>query len=118
MKRPRTSRMRKVNELMREVIAEEMNKLKDPRLGFVTVTDVRTAPDLRRATVYFSVLDPDDAKGTLEALQSSHHRIQRAIANQAHLKYTPVLTFQLDDALERGLRISQLLHDLEVEADE
>lgn len=113
MKRANSPRMRKVNELMREVIAEEVARLKDPRLGFVTVTDVRTSPDLRRATVYFSVLDPDDADGTAAALASSHHRIQRAIASQAHLKYTPVLEFALDDALERGLRINKLLHDLE-----
>ncbi len=118
MKRPRTSRMRKVNELMREVIAEEAGKLKDPRLGFVTITDVRTSPDLRRATVYFSVLDAEDRQGSTEALQSAHHRIQRAIANQAHLKYTPVLSFKIDEALEQGLRISKLLHELEVDADE
>ncbi|NND03406.1 MAG: 30S ribosome-binding factor RbfA [Acidimicrobiia bacterium] len=107
--------MRKVNELMREVIAEEIALLKDPRLGFVTVTDVRTAPDLRKATVYYSVLEAKDEEGSAAALQSAHHRIQKAIANQAHLKYTPVLEFERDDALERGLRISKLLHDLEDE---
>lgn len=117
MKRPRGSRMRKVNELMREVIAEEVARLKDPRIGFVTITDVRTSPDLRTATVYFSVLNDDDREETAAALQSAHHRIQRAIANQAHLKYTPVLEFEIDDALERGLRISKLLHELEVEDD-
>ena len=118
MKRPRTSRMRKVNELMREVIAEEVTKLKDPRIGFVTVTEVRTAPDLRRATVFFSVLDPAEAEATAEALQSAHHRIQKTIARVGHLKYTPVLEFRLDDALERGLRISKLLHNLEADSDE
>ena len=118
MKRPRTSRMRKVNALMREVIAEEVTKLKDPRIGFVTITEVRTAPDLRRATVFFSVLDPEDAEETAEALQSGHHRIQRTIARVGHLKYTPVLEFRLDDALERGLRISKLLRNLEGDSDE
>ena len=115
MKRARSSRMRKVNELMREVIAEQVTLLKDPRLGFVTVTEVRTSPDLRRAKVYYSVLNLEDQEGTAAALQGSHHRIQRAIADQAHLKYTPVLEFELDDALERGLRISKLLHELEDE---
>jgi ribosome-binding factor A len=118
MKRAKTSRMRKVNELMREVIADEVATLKDPRLGFVTITGVRTSPDLRRATVFFSVLDEADQEGTAAALNSAHHRIQRAIAVQAHLKYTPVLEFRVDDALERGLRISKLLHDIEVESDE
>lgn len=117
MKRARSPRMRKVNELMREVIAEEVGKLKDPRLGFVTITDVRTAPDLRRATVFYSVLDEADQEGTAAALLSAHHRIQKSIAAQAHLKYTPVLEFSLDDALERGMRISKLLHELE-ETDE
>lgn len=117
MKRGRSTRMRKVDELMREVIAGEVGELKDPRLGFVTITEVRTAPDLRRATVFFSVLDEADQEGTAAALASAHHRIQKAIASQAHLKYTPVLEFTLDDALERGLRISKLLHELE-ETDE
>ena len=72
MKRAKTPRMRKVNELMREVIADEVATLKDPRLGFVTITDVRTAPDLRRATVFFSVLDESDQKGTAAALNAAH----------------------------------------------
>jgi len=113
MKQARGSRMRKVNELMREVIAGEITRLKDPRLGFVTVTAVRTSPDLRKATVYYTVLDDDDREGTSAALNSAHHRIQRSIANQAHLKYTPVLDFAVDDALERGMRISKLLYELE-----
>ena len=117
MKRAKTSRMRKVNELMREVIADEVALLKDPRLGFVTVTDVRTAPDLRKATVYYSVLKAEDQEGSAAALKSAHHRIQKAIAKQAHLKYTPVLEFELDEALERGLRISKLLHELEEDDD-
>jgi ribosome-binding factor A len=110
--------MRKVNELMREVIAEEVTRLKDPRIGFVTITEVRTAPDLRRATVFYSVLDPAQAEETGEALQSAHHRIQRTIAREGHLKYTPVLEFRIDDALERGLRISKLLQDLEADRDD
>jgi len=118
MKRAKTSRMRKVNELMREVIAEEVAMLKDPRLGFVTITDVRTSPDLRRATVFFSVLDEADQEGTAAALTAAHSRVQRAIAAQAHLKYTPVLEFRVDEALERGLRISKLLHELEAESNE
>lgn len=118
MKRPRTSRMRKVNELMREVIADEVIRLKDPRLGFVTITEVRTAPDLRRATVFFSVLDPEDAEGSAAALQSAHHRIQQKIAREGRLKYTPVLDFKVDEALERALRISKLLRNLDGDSSE
>ena len=118
MKPARTPRMRKVNELLREVIAEEVTHLKDPRIGFVTITAVQAAPDLRKASVFFSVLEPDKAESTREALESAHHRIQRAIATQARLKYTPVLEFQQDDALERGLRINELLTQLDNENDE
>jgi len=118
MKKSRSSRMRKVDELMREVIADEVARLKDPRLGFVTVTHVRTSPDLRRATVYYSVLAADDREGTAQALASASRRLQSAVARQGHLKYTPVLEFALDDALERGLRINQLLRDLESEEHE
>ena len=117
MKPARTPRMRKVNELLREVIAEEVTHLKDPRIGFVTITAVQAAPDLRKATVFFSVLEPDKAEETREALKSAHHRIQRAVASQARLKYTPVLEFRQDDALERGLRISELLAQLESESE-
>lgn len=114
--RQKTPRMRKVNELLREVIAEEVAQLKDPRLGFVTVTGVETAPDLRTATVFYSVLGSDEeAVATGEALASAARRLQAAIASQARLKYTPVLRFAVDPAIERGLRISELLHGLEEE---
>jgi ribosome-binding factor A len=108
--------MRKVNELLREVIAEEVGGLKDPRIGFVTITGVDTAPDLRHATVYYTVLGtPEEAAETGAALQHAHSRFQRAIASQVRMRYTPVLEFQVDEAVERGLRINQILHDLEVE---
>lgn len=116
MSRGRTPRMRKVNELLREVIAEEVNGLKDPRIGFVTITGVDTNPDLRHATVYYTVLGtPEEVAETGEALQHAHSRFQRAIASQVRMRYTPVLEFRVDEAVERGLRISQILHDLEVE---
>lgn len=103
-------RMRKVNELLREVVAEEVRDLVDPRLGFVTVTAVDTSPDLRSATVFYSVLgeDVDSAAG----LKSAAPRIQAAIGNQVRMKYTPKLTFEVDEALAQGLRINELLHSL------
>lgn len=117
--RQKTPRMRKVNELLREVIAEEVAQLKDPRLGFVTVTGVETAPDLRTANVFYSVLgSAEEAAATGDALASAARRLQAAIASQARLKYTPVLRFVVDPAIERGLRISELLHELEEEESE
>ena len=107
-------RMRKVNELLREIIAEQVTELKDPGLGFVTITAVDTAPNLRHATVYYSTLGtPEEAAETGAALTRAHSRLQRAVARQARLKYTPVLEFASDAALEQGLRINQILRDLD-----
>ncbi len=113
MSKPPSPRMRKVNELLREILAEEVTELKDPRIGFVTITGVDTAPNLRNATVFFSVLGDEDAmEQTGEALTHAHSRLQRAIARQARLKYTPVLEFRPDMAIEQGLRINEILRHL------
>jgi ribosome-binding factor A len=108
--------MRKVNEALREVIAEELVELKDPRLGFLTITGVECAPDLRHATVFYSVLgSDDDAASSAAALRSARRRLQGAIASGLRLKYTPVLDFEVDPSIEQGLRIARILHDLEEE---
>jgi ribosome-binding factor A len=106
-------RMRRVNELMREVIGSTIaSELEDPRIGFVTVTSVDTSPDLRSARVYVSVLgDEAEREASLAGLRSSHGVIQSAIASQVRIKRTPTLTFHYDDAPERGVRISRLLED-------
>ena len=118
MSKPPSPRMRKVNELLREILAEEVTELKDPRIGFVTITGVDTAPNLRNATVFFSVLGDDDAMRTTgEALTHAHSRLQRAIARQARLKYTPVLEFEPDLAIEQGLRINEIIRHLHDEDD-
>ena len=110
-------RMRKVNELLREVIADEVVALKDPRIGFVTVTGVNTAPDLRHATVYYSVLGSGEAQeATADALVSAAARLQRAVGSQTRLKFTPVLEFAVDPAIESGDRIDQILRELEGDA--
>ena len=108
--------MRKVNESLREVIANEVVLLKDPRLGFVTITGVECAPDLRHAWVFFSALgDEDKVAATGEALRSASRKIQAAVGRQTRLKYTPVLDFAVDPAIEQGIRISRLLHEIEQE---
>ena len=118
MSKPPTPRMRKVNELLREILAEEVTELTDPRIGFLTITGVDTAPNLRTATVFFSVLGDEEARdATGEALTHAHSRLQRAIATQARLKYTPVLEFKPDVAIEQGLRINEILHHLHDEED-
>lgn len=113
-----SARMRKVNELVREIVADEVTELKDPGLGFVTVTAVDTAPDLRHAIVYYSVLGSEEvAASTAEALGRAHSRLQRAIGRQARLKFTPVLEFRPDEAVARGIRINELLAGLDAAPD-
>jgi ribosome-binding factor A len=108
-----TARMRRVNEAIREVLGDAITtELKDPRIGFVTVTDVDTSPDLRSARVYVSVLGPPaDRERSLDGLRSSHGVLQGKIASAMRLKRTPTLTFLYDESAERGDRISRLLDE-------
>ncbi len=116
MKRARSPRMRKIDELLREVLAEQVVVLKDPRIGFVTVTGVETSPDLRRATVFYSVLgSEEEAEATAEALRHAAPHLQAKLARQVRLKFTPVLSFEIDPAIERGARLTRLFHELETE---
>lgn len=108
-----TARMRRVNEVMREVIGDSIStELEDPRIGFVTVTAVETSPDLRSARVYVSVLGGErEREATLAALTSAHGVLQAAVAGQTRMKRTPTLTFHYDDTPERGQRLSRLLDE-------
>ena len=108
-----SERMRRVNEVIREVIGEAIaGELDDPRIGFVTVTSVDTAPDLRSARVFVSVLgDEAERERTLAALRSSHGLLQGRIATEMRIKYTPTLSFHYDDGPERGVRLAQLLDE-------
>jgi ribosome-binding factor A len=110
-------RMRRVNEAVREVLSVAIgNELKDPRIGFVTVTSVSTSPDLRHARVYISVLgDEGQRAGSLEGLTSSRGYLQRRVAMELRLKHTPQLEFEYDESTDRGLRISELLREADSE---
>ena len=103
--------MRRVNEAVREVLSARIAEgLKDPRIGFVTVTAVDTSPDLRQARVYVSVLgDEEQRERTLAGLASSHGYLQTRIAAELRLKRTPTLEFVYDESVDRGMRISELL---------
>jgi ribosome-binding factor A len=104
-------RMRRVDEAVREVLSDAIShQVKDPRVGFVTVTAVETAPDLRRARVFVSVLgDAGVRRRSLDGLQSAHGVLQRAVASELRLKHTPALEFVYDDTAERGMRITELI---------
>ena len=108
-----TARMRRVNEVIREVLAAAIaTDLKDPRIGFVTVTDVDTSPDLRAARVFVSVLGTEaEREDTLAGLRSAHGVLQGRIASELRMKRTPTLTFHYDDSIERGIRLSELLDE-------
>ncbi len=106
-----TGRMRRVDEAVREVLSDAIAcDVKDPRVGFVTVTAVSTSPDLRHATVYVSVLGDEGVRErSLAGLQSAHGYLQKRVARELRIKHTPTLDFAYDDSLDRSLRINELL---------
>ncbi len=114
-----TGRMRRVDEAVRQVIGDAVAaELKDPRVGFLTVTDVRTSPDLRHARVYVSVLgadgsssQPEEREATLDGLRSAHGFLQGKVASELHLKRTPTLEFVYDDTTDRALRLERLIEE-------
>lgn len=110
-----SDRMRRVDEAIRQVIgAVVAGELKDPRVGFVTVTDVRTSADLSHARVYVSVLGDDEERAaSMDGLQSAHGYLQGRVASELHLKRTPTLTFAYDDTTDRALRVDALLEEIE-----
>jgi ribosome-binding factor A len=105
--------MRRVNEAVREVLSEAVGGLQDPRIGFVTITRVETAPDLRQAKVFVSVLGSERKRErTLEGLASAHGVLQSRIADELRMKRTPQLTFEYDPSVEYGVKMSKLIDEL------
>jgi ribosome-binding factor A len=107
----RSGRMRRVDEAVREVLSDGIaTQLRDPRVGFVTVTGVKTSSDLRHARVYVSVLgDEATREASMAGLRSAHGFLQGLLASELKLKHTPALTFLYDESIDRGMRISRLL---------
>jgi ribosome-binding factor A len=107
------ARMRRVNEAVREVLSARLaGGLKDPRIGFVTVTAVETSPDLRHARVFVSVLGGEEERqDTLSGLASAHGILQGAVAEQLRMRRTPTLDFVYDHSIDRGMRITELLEE-------
>jgi ribosome-binding factor A len=109
-----SGRMRRVDEAIREVLSDALGSadLKDPRIGFVTVTDVKTSADLRHARVYVTVLGGQEERTqTLAGLQSAHGVLQRRVNQELRMKRTPTLEFHYDDTTDRAMRMEQLLDD-------
>jgi ribosome-binding factor A len=106
-------RMRRVDEAVREVLSDAIAKdLQDPRVGFVTVTGVKTSPDLRHARVFVSVLGDEQVRSdSLTGLRSAHGFLQGRVAAELRLKHTPMLEFDYDESVDRAMRISRLIEE-------
>ena len=105
--------MRRVDEAVREVLADAIPRcVKDPRVGFVTVTDVDTSPDLRHAQVFVSVLGDEQARSAcLDGLTSAHGVLQREVGGSLRMKRTPTLTFHIDETALRAARLEALIDE-------
>ena len=105
--------MRRVNESVRQVLSESIGQLKDPRIGFVTITGVETSADLRYARVYLSVLGAERKRAqTLAGLQAARSLLQAQLGRELRLKRTPQLAFEYDPSVERGVRMTKLIDEL------
>jgi ribosome-binding factor A len=105
--------MRRVNESVRQVLSEAIGQLKDPRIGFVTITGVETSTDLRHARVYLSVLGTERKRAqTLAGLQAARSLLQAQLGRELRLKRTPQLAFEYDPSVERGVRMTKLIDEL------
>src|ERR671935_865758 len=108
-----SERMGRVNEAVKEVLSEGIGELKDPRIGFVTITAVETSSDLRHARVFVSVLGSERKRErTLEGLGAAHGVLQARVARELRMKRTPQLAFEYDPSVERGVRMTQLIDEL------
>lgn len=114
-----SARRVRVAEEFRKVLAEEVQRLKDPRVGFVTITGVDVTPDLRRAVVYYTVLGEErDRKATAAGLRSATPRLRSELGRQIRLKFLPELRFEQDDAAAQGDRVEELLRKIHEEEGE
>jgi ribosome-binding factor A len=111
-----SQRKEKVQKLARRVLGEEIQALKDPRVGFATVTAVRISADLRHARVFVSVLGtPDQQKETMKGLRSATPYLRSELGRQIRMKYLPELTFELDHGVEDAERVESLLRRIHEE---
>ena len=110
-KYPRSAR---VNEVVREALADELERMNDPRLSMVTITGVDVAPDLRQARVYYSALGRADDE-VVTALRAAAPHLRAVLGREVRLKYLPRLEFHLDPAIEQGQRVEDILRSLHAE---
>lgn len=115
---PMSHRAQKVREFLKEEVSQIIQqKLKDPRIGFVSVTDVEVSVDLRYATVFVSVLGDEEAKhSTMAGLQSAQGYIRGEVGRRLQIRYSPEIAFKLDESIERGTRVVTLIRQVSKDA--
>jgi ribosome-binding factor A len=107
---PKGSRTARVSEEFREILAEEIPRLKDPRVGFVTVTAVSVSPDLRHARVYYTAMGDERARAATRAgLRSARAHLRGVLGHQVRLKFLPDLVFEEDDTMDVAARIDRII---------
>jgi ribosome-binding factor A len=112
-----SERLRRVNEEIRTIVAERVLELKDPRIGFVTITDVDTTADFSQAEVFYTVYDEETAEQTAEGLASATPLLRREVGNRLRIRRTPDLHFTHDPAPAQGRHIEQLLRRIREDED-
>ena len=104
------ARTERINEEFREVLAQEIQRLKDPRVGFVTVTGVKVTSDLRHARIFYTVLgDESERRASGAGLRSARAHLRAVLGRQVRLKFLPELEFEEDTALEEAIRIDRII---------
>jgi ribosome-binding factor A len=113
-----SQRVEKLQKLAREVLSEEIARLKDPRVGFVTVRTVRMTSDLSYAKVYVTVMGEDDSRdATMAGLKSATPRLRTVLGKEMRTRHVPELTFLIDDVEEKARRIEEILHEIHQQED-
>lgn len=118
MSKPSFPRSRRVNAIIQQVLADEVERLTDPRLGLVSITGVEVSADMRHAVVFVSALDQSHMDETIRGLQAATPRLRAALGRQVHIKYTPELSFKVDEGIVQGERIDAILRELSTDVEQ
>ena len=109
-----SNRIGRINEEIQRELSALIPAVKDPRVsGMISVTAVETTPDLRYAKAYISVLDKENGERVLKGLRSASGWLRRELGSALKLRYTPELVFPLDDSIDKGAHILELLRSVE-----
>lgn len=117
-RRPRSTRMRRVDTAIQEVLAEAVARLSDPRLGFVTITHVEATQDVREAKVFFTTLKARDRQATQDALDSARGLLQARLGQEMRSRHTPQLTFHYDSTQRDAVALSRRIDEITAGIDE